>query len=236
MALQTLGDMKGEVLVRLGASTTLAYYTDTILGDWLNDAYMWASSYKKFPMTEGRVSTTFATGAGTNSDEYSFEGYKADSFRFIKVGTERFQKINFEDYQNYLEENPQGSDKIYSDYGRLVYINPNSGVTGTLVAYGQYTPAPMDKSVPGETTIFSGYEEEGNEAIVSEAMSYAMLREKRPTEATYYHQRAVDSLENLNKRTEGEQAMYQTKNRGIWERFDVVGGDYYNDIIKRDQF
>jgi hypothetical protein len=234
--MKTLGDIFNQVIVRSGITTTSAYFTDTIVKDWINDAYMWASAYHKWPMTEGRVSTTYASGTGANSDEYFFEGYKADSFRFLKIGSNRFQKLNFEDYQNYLEENPQGQDKVFSDFGKLVYINPNSGASGTTVAYGQFQPTLLDLTDHTAETVFSSYDTEANEAICNKALSFLKLREMRMSDADYFANKAIEQLENVLKRYEGEQSAYQTKNRGMFKRVDVLGGDYYDELFRRDQF
>ena len=96
--LNTFGEIKTDVIEKLGISTTAAFYTDTILNDWIQQAERWATSFKKWPFTEGRVSTTFTAGTGENSDEWSFEGYKSDSFRILTIGGERHEKLNFEDY------------------------------------------------------------------------------------------------------------------------------------------
>ena len=49
--MNTLGEIKAEVLVELGADTTVAYYTDTILDKWINKAHIWSSGYKKWTFT-----------------------------------------------------------------------------------------------------------------------------------------------------------------------------------------
>jgi len=88
------GDIKNDVIRKLGISTTAAFYTDTILNEWIQQGVRWGTSYKKWPFTEGRISTTYAA-----TEEWSFEGIKADSIRLLQVGGKRFQKLNFEDYQ-----------------------------------------------------------------------------------------------------------------------------------------
>lgn len=219
-----------EVLVRNNRTTTDSFITDTMLKDWYTASYKWAASFKPWPFTEGRVSTTYAS-----TEEWSFEGYKADSFRFLQVGGYRLQKLNFEDYQIFREERSGDNDRVYSDFGKLVYINPNLDVSGTLTAYGQYQPA-IDTTDEAGTTVFTDYNEEGNEAIVEKMSGYLKRREHLPQEAELHDQRSVAKLEEIWKRIQDEQFAYQTKDRGMWERIDILDGQQYDDKISTDQF
>jgi hypothetical protein len=229
--LNNIGNIKSEFLIRMQGNTSVAFYTDVIINDWLKQAHNFTTAYKKWPFTEGRVSTTY-----TGVEEWNFEGYKTDSFRMIKIGGKRYEKKNFEDYQTYKEDYPNGTDKIFSDYGRTLFINPLAGGSGTLTAYGQYLPAELDTSIPTTETIFTPAEEEGNEAIIQLMFSYAKTREKKFNESEYHFKKAVEILDRIWERHEAEQFAYQTKNREMFKRIDVLGGDYYDDVINEDQF
>lgn len=230
--IRTLGDIKNEVLVRLNASTSTAFYTDTILGDFINDAHRWATSYKKWPFTEGKETTTFV------SEEYAYpESWKSDSIRLLQVDGKWCQKMEFNDYQTYREDNPAADDRIFTDFGRRYFVNPEIDASGTITVWGQYNSAELDKSVPGTTTFFSDAEEEGNKAIMYEALSFAMLREKKFNESDYYHKKAVEILNEIWERVSAEQYGYHTrKDKSIFKRMDVLGGALRDDLLKRDQF
>lgn len=233
MALYTLGDMKNDLLVKLNASTSNAFYTDTILADFLNNAQAQAAAHRKWPFTEGRVSTTYST-----VEEWNFEGYKSDSFRLIQIGGKRLQKLNFEDYQVFREMEPSSDERVYSDFARTIFINPNVDASGTLTAYGQFLPVIMDRSDPNTLSVFSGNDEEGNDAIVQLALSYAKQREKKVTEADYHYEKAVKILDRIWERVAAEQSLYQTHpdKGGMFRRFDVLRGLYHDEVWKRDQF
>jgi hypothetical protein len=94
----------------------------------------------------------------------------------------------------------------------------------------------MDITEHTSTTVFTDFDDEGNEAVLNEAMAFMKQRERKFTEAEYHHNKALEIMENVWKKYSDEQAMYQTKNRSMFERFDVLGGDYYDDLIKRDQW
>lgn len=233
--INNVGDLKSEFIVRNQASTLTAFYTDTIIGDWLNQAYRFTTSYKKWPFTEGKISTTY-TGVSDDTGYTYPEGWKSDSIRHLEVGGKRFRKMNFYDYRGFREDNNEDSEKIFSDFGRTYYINPKSDASGTITAWGQYMPV-IDITDDTATTVFSGSEEEGNEAIINEMISYAKTREKKAAEAKHYHEKAVEILEGIWKRIMDEQAMYQgRKDAGMFENFDVLRGDLSDDLIRRDRW
>jgi len=234
----TVGEIKNEALKRHGVSTTTAFYTDTIMNDFIKSAHRWAVSFKKWPFTEGRVSTTFAAGSGVNSDEWSFEGYKADSFRIMTIGGKLLDKLNFEDYLIFKQEAPESNDRVYSDYGRIVYVNSKVDVSGTLTAYGQYTPIDPDTSVPASETVFSGGEAEGNEAIIEKVLSFMNMRERKENQAQLHDERAIQILDGMEGIIEDEQFDYKTHSTrgGMWKRIDVVEGDLSDELFRRDQF
>lgn len=231
--IKTFGDIRNEIIVRSGISTTTTFVTDTMIDDWVLGAYTWASAYHKWPFTEGRVSTTFSS-----VEEWSFEGYKADSFRLVQIGGKRLKKLDFSNYQIFREEQPDGDDRVFSDFGKLVFINPNVDLSGTLTAWGQYLPAETDTTDYTVKTVFSDNDEDGNEAIVNEALSYLKLRERKLNEADYHHNKAIEKLEGIWKRVLDEQYQYQTHpdSGGMFERVDVLKGAMEDDLFKRDQF
>lgn len=237
MALNTIGDIQTEVLVRNNRTTTDAFITDAILQGWTRQAHIWSASLHKWPFTEGRTSTTFTTGGGVNSDEWFFEGYKADSVRLLQIGNKRLKKLNIRDYQIFREEEPDGNERVYSDFGRTIFINPRIDLSGTLTAWGQYEPI-LDPTNLTATTIFSGFDEEGNEALVEKMSGYLKRREHLTNEAELHDQRATAKLEEIWKRVLDEQYQYQTHpdSGGMFERFDVLRGGITDEIFKRDQF
>ena len=233
MSITNAGDIQTEVLIRNNRTTTDSFITDAILQDWLRDAHQWASSFHKWPFTEGKASTTFT--ASESGMDY-FERWKTDSIRLLQIGGKQVNKKNFYEYQRFIEDNPASTERIYSDFARVVYVNPAIDLSGTLTAWGQYSPL-IDPTDLTATTIFSGYEEDGNEAIVEKMTSYLKRREHLPDEAELHDQRASAKLEELWRRIQDEQYGYQTTDGdGMFKRFDVLNGGYRDDIMSRDQF
>lgn len=225
-------EIQKEVLVRGARTTSDTDITDAILTGWYSQAVRWASAYHKWPFTEGRIQTTYAS-----TEEWSFEGYKADSFRILQVGGKRLQKLNFEDYQIMREETPEADDRVFSDFGRTVFINPNADVSGTLTAYGQYQPY-VDVTDESGKTVFSDYDEEGNEAVVEKMLGYLKKRDKLMEESQMHETQANVILDNVWNKVQGERYAYQThpERGGMFERIDVVNGTFEDEINLRNQF
>lgn len=236
--LNTNGDILDEFLVRGNITTTSGFYTDTIIQSWLRTAHDFAVGFHKWPFTEGRISTTYSTATTNDMGDVVLpypEGWKSDSIRLLQVGGKRLEKITLEDYQLFREAKSEADDRVFSDFGLEYYINPRADVSGTVTAWGQYTPS-IDPTDRAGTTVFSNVGNEGNEAIVNEMLSYANTKEKKANEATYYHQKAMESLEGIWKRYGDEQYQYKTyNNRGMFERIDIIRGSPLDDI-KRNQF
>lgn len=252
--LRTQGDIITDFLVRMNQSTTVGFYTDLILTTWATNAHSWAAARYKWPMTEGRYSTTSAS-LGTSEDGYTTlaypEGFRSDSIRLLTIGGKRFYKKNFYKFQSFLEDNASDSSRIYTDYLRTVLINPGAdSLSGTVTAWGQFNPAPLasDNGIqdPSAITIFTDVENDGNEAIVLKMMSLAMQREKSPTSvikgkmvsaSAFNESQAEAILDAIWKRVQDEQFNYQdTNNEGMFKRFDVTRGGFKEDLFRRDQW
>lgn len=227
------GDLKTEILVRSGMTTTSAWLSETFLNNWINQAHRWAAGFKPWPYTEGRTQTTYS-----GLEILEVEGYKADSFRFIYIGNERLQKLNFEDYKIFKEEQPNSSDKVYSDFGGLVYINTNMGISGTLVAYGQYMPANIVDNDGGDADelVFTEHGDEGNQAIIAKVRSWISSRENDQGASESQEAKSRALLSELWGRIMDEQHAYHTKDRGWFKRFNVIGGVMHDELFNRDQF
>lgn len=239
MAFNTVGDIQAEVLVRMNRTTTDSFITDAMLQDWTGAAHTWAAAYKKWPFTEGRSTTTFTTAVTDDNGEVVInypEGWKSDSIRYMQIGGKRVQKVQPYEYQRFREDSPSDSKRIFTDFGRLVLVNPNIDLSGTVMFWGQYTPT-IDPTDLTATTVFSGYEEDGNDAIVEKMISYIRRREHLTEEALVNEKTATEKLEAIWKRSQDEQAMYQSgDNDGMFKRIDVIQGANRDDLFHRDRF
>ena len=227
-------EIKDDIVIQLGVSTSVGFYTEAILEDWIDKAHKFAAAFKKWPMTEGRVSTTYVVDSTTDEVGFNYpEGWKPDSIRLLRIGGKRFKKLNFNKYQEFREDWPSDQAKVFSDHGRLYFINPLADASGTTTLWGQYTPI----FGSDDLTVFSDMAEEGNEAIIEEVMSYAKKKEKKLTEAIAHHETAKKILDEIWQRIKDEQFGYQSEDdEGMFKRMDIIQGDFHSDLIKRNQW
>lgn len=250
MALNTNMDCISEVLVRLNQSSAAAFYTDSILSAWYNDAYKYVAGYKKWPVTLYVDSSTNQASPTIGTDGYTYPtNFRSMSIRWLKdsnatPSSTMYDKVRYQDYLQYQSDFPTGKDRVFSDFGRTFYVNANIA-TGTLYVYGQIVPAVADWTAAASTTLFSGGDEDVNEAIVEQMLSYALTREKTPTSfyrgkfisaAIYHHTAAQEILDATWVKYQDEEYAYQTKNREMFKRFSVERGALRDDILRRDQF
>jgi hypothetical protein len=205
-----------------------------MMEDWLRTAHDYCSTQYKWPFSEVRDQTT--SWAGEEEVDYSsFDvEFKADSIRILLIGGERMEKLRFEEYLKMREEQPDANDRVFSDFGRVLRINPIADVSGTIAAFGQYAPA-LDPTDDTATTIFSPYDKEGNEALVEKMTSFLKRREHLPDEAELHDQRADDKLQRVWVKVQAEQYNYKSRpgSEGLWKRID---GGYREDRFNTNQF
>lgn len=235
--LQTVGDIITEVLVRNNRTTTDSFVTDTMLQDWLRMANNYCTTFKKWPFSEVRDRSYAWTGAEEVDYTTFTVDYKADSIRMMQIGDKRVDKMNFEDYLIMREERPDANDRVFSDFGRVLYVNPRADVSGTMSVFGQYTPK-IDATDMTAVTAFSPYDEEGNEAIVEKMTGYLKRREHLPDEAELHDGRTDGKLTQVWEKIQVEQYKYKTgpDSEGMFKFFDVVEGGYRNDLYNTNQF
>lgn len=163
-----------------------------------------------------------------------------NSIRYLMVGDKRFTKVNWDDYRIYKEEKSSGQDKIFSYFGGVVFVNTNADVSGTLTAYGKYMPADIADGDGNDTTdtVFSEGNDEGNQAIINEVISYIYRRENKPNDSVNHHNLAIEHLERLWTKIREERALDQTVEArgGQFKRLDVLSGGFKDTINNEDRF
>ena len=227
-------DLQTQCFVRMATDTASTFITEKMVRDWLNISHIWAAGYKKWPFTEYMDSSGYFT-SGTVAYNYPNVNFKTDSIRMLGIGTmvaggmNIFDKKIFSDFAKYLVDYSDATDKIFSDYRRILYINPNC-TSGSMVCFGQLTPPTLGLvESSAASTVFSNYDEEGDDAIIDKVCSFAFRRMKKFQEAADFEARARTTLDELYKRIQDEQAQYQTKDRELFERMNIIDGLNYND-------
>ena len=230
--LNTITDILTEVLVRGQQSTSNGFLTDEILNDWLTEKHRFAAGFKPWPYTEGRASTTYASLVsdedGDLRGEY-FENWKPDSIRWMQIGGKRVQKMNFQNYMRFREDQSSAQDRVFTDFGLIYKLNPNADVSGTITAWGQFIPY-IDVTDNTAVTVFSNRNEDGNEAIVELMIGELKQRSNNPRDAQAHIQKGVSILNAMWEMIRGEQHAYHGGDVGMFEHFDVLAGGLRDDL------
>jgi len=205
------------------------------LVNWLETSKNEACARHEWPFTEGERAITSVSA----QEEYTYPtAMKSDSLRYLTVNDERYEKLTFEDYLTYKEDYPSGQDKYFSDRNRTLYVNYLvSGFANSIVCYGQvYVTDAMDSTTT--STVFSTGEPEGDEAILQLAYSKVLGSDKmkNPDKALKERTEAFDTLDSIWKRIQDKQSTYQTKDRPLFKRLNVLEGGFEKELRSRKRF
>ncbi len=209
-----------ELRDRLTILATSTFITTTMIKRWLNMAKDWALGYKKWPMllTEG-------TDLIDATEEYPYPTLmRTKSAYLIRVNSERYRKIRFEDYLAYLEDDSGGSDRVWAEHDRTIYINGNACSIGEAVEiYGSSMVADMSDDT--DTTPFDDADKEGDEAIIERAIYLALKKMPDMTqEARDSKKEARDILNDVWKRIKESMPREQLKKTPRFKRINVLKG------------
>lgn len=225
--MQTRVDMENELKIRVMAGNNSSSLGSARLTQVIQDAEKWATSIHWFPsLSRARITSTLA-----NQDYYDYPpDFLTDSIQRLYVGTKRYDRKNFEDFRDYVDSSldpamaPDPSKRYFANYGRQYFIWPVPVSTGTndLTVWGNIqTPGlPLSSS----TTIFSLWDDSGNEAIVQKAFSVVMQR-IAPQEAVAAKQDAVTLLGVLYKRVTDQLQRDQRLNHPFFNVMDMFGSN-----------
>lgn len=185
---------------------------------WINLAIQRAWDYARWIFSEEAKFTT-----ATESEYYDYpDDFISDSIFILKVDGKSYDKKRFENYQKYLEDNPNGEDLVFSDYRRSYFINPNTFSAGKKIEiWGKKRATKLtgDDDLLPFSPDTDDEENSGNEAIIRIAYSIALASDKKkdPVRSAKEETSAYQMLEIIAKREREEQAQYQTKDRPFFD-------------------
>lgn len=168
--------MLAELGSRLMVADNSTLFTSARKANLIKDAHLWATSYKEWPELVRAKTTT------TTTDEYYDypDEFRTDSVIRLIINSNKYDKKNYEDFLDYLDEH---SDNLDSYTAGL-----------TMDVYGSIQPEELT-----DTSIFSQSDDSGNEAIVKKALSVA-LKKSSPQVAIQEEAEAKIILDNIWKR------------------------------------
>lgn len=180
----TREDLENELKARLMVANNSTLVSDTRVTQLVKDAYLWAATLFFWPpLYRSRI---FSTIPNTQSLAYDYYDYPTDmltgTISRLYIDGKKYEKKRFQDFLDYVDnalENstpPDSTKKYFAEYARQFFIYPASTTSGTDngIVWGNVQPANLDNAT--DKTIFSLWDDSGNEAILKKALSVEMER------------------------------------------------------------
>lgn len=216
----TFAQLYAEVENRLSTSADTTYITPTMVKLWVNMAYHWVLSFKKWPHLED-TGTDLIDATG----KYPYPTrMKTKSAYLITVAAKRYRKIRYEDYLAYLEDDSTGDDKVWAEFDGYIYINGNSCSVGdAVIIFGQIEV--VDLSSDSDTTLFASVEPVIEEAIIRRATATGLAKYGNDkNEAIIEEKAAADLVGIVFDRIRDNAPREMLKKTKRFRRLDVLKG------------
>ncbi len=228
----TFAEFKTNLLDDLSVTSSDLFFTDDILGRFINRSIRWAAGLHAWPQTESAVYRDSVAG----QEYYNIpENVPADSIYLLEYNGEFYKKLRWREYQKYKSDNGTGAtDKVFSDFGNRIFINPAPAVelVGGIVLWSQKTPDELSGTT--DVTPF-----QGNlvieEAILKHANGRLLVKQRGsflPVGRALMAE-AKSELDEEWERIMKDQSDYKTKEASM---FDVPNFYQHNGHTKTGSF
>jgi hypothetical protein len=176
--MDTLADLIQAVQDDLTVGDESTLYPPSLITRAINRAYRKCASVFDWPVLQDALKTT----TQANVDYYDYpSNWRSNSIWKLRVNYERYGEepdgspLSFDDYLNWKEDYPDSTDKKWANQQRRYFISPAPTVAGLIICiWGKKVITTLVND--SDETIFSGHMQEGNEAVVLEAV--AILKSK----------------------------------------------------------
>lgn len=211
--MDTKGKIKARLQKRLVTADSSTLYTDDILDDLVDDAYVWATQF--YPWKELRLALLTNSKATQYWYDYP-EQYVTDSITYLEIdhggatGVKEYEKKDFEHFIRWKRNHPNDQDvRIFADHERKWFVHPVPQVDGSLnvTVHGQQHADPL--TTDASETIFTRGNKDGNEAVLKKAISLATLRIDQKF-SKVEEQDAIGLLTRIFKRQKDNQQLNQS--------------------------
>ena len=177
--METRSDLETELLARLMAANNSTLVPASRATKLIQDAYIWAGSLFFWPsLYRARLASTLA-----NQQYYDYPtDFLTGSISRLYVDGVKYNKIAYQDFMDYVDNvnvgsiPPDPTKHYFAEFGRQYFLWPTPTQNGTnnLIIWGNIQPPALVN--PTDTTIFSMWDDSGNEAIIKKALSVSMER------------------------------------------------------------
>lgn len=188
--MQTRSDIETELLARLMVANNSTLVSSTRVTQLVKDANLWAGSMFFWPSLYR--SRYFSSKPSSQSASpilplaYDYYDYPTDflqgSINRLYFNGLKYDKKAYQDFLDYVDESqqatlpPDPNKKYFAEYGRQFFVWPGVTSAGTNdgLVWGNIQAPDLTNST--DKTIFSQWDDSGNEAILKKALSVEMER------------------------------------------------------------
>lgn len=226
----TREDIETELQARLMIANNSTQFSSARITKIVQDAYLWAGTVFFWPpLYRAR---TFSSKPNTQSLAYDYYDYPVDfltnSVSRLYIGGKKYQKKAFQDFLDYVDETNEGSTppdntkRFFAEFSRQFFVYPTVESAGSSdgIVWGNIQP--LQLSTATSQTIFSLWDDAGNEAICKKALSVATERIDAAF-AAQQKKEAVDLLSLVWKKVTTQLQKSQRLNHPFFQVHDMIG-------------
>lgn len=211
--MKTRQQIRNKLRTNLSLVDTSTFLTDSDLNTMINEAYIWVQDQKPWVSLEkARKTTTSEDEDNPGSINYYYDypsEFKDNSVFRLLVGTKKYKKIDFEDFLDYKEANPNltyasatKEQRRFAEYARQYFFHPVPTTEGIeIVVWGLIQAAVLSEDT--SKTIWSDAEESVNEAVYLKAYSYGLDKMGKKTDADKQEEKAKVAIDTSWERMIG---------------------------------
>lgn len=226
----TRQDIETELQARLMIANNSTQFSSARITKLVQDAYLWAGTLFFWPPLYR--SRKFSSKPNTQSLKYDYYDYPTDfltnSISRLYIDGKKYDKKAFQDFLDYVDNVVEGSTppdatkRFFAEFSRQFFVYPTVSVAGTNdgIVWGNIQPLQLGSAT--DNTIFSLWDDAGNEAICKKALSVAMERLDSGF-ATQQKTEAVQLLTTIWKKVTTQLQRSQRLNHPFFQVFDMFG-------------
>lgn len=182
--MQIRSEIEAEVIVRAMVANNSTQFSPARVTTVVKDASLWGGTLFYWPsLFRSRI---FSSKPNTQSLAYDYYDYPTDmldgSIQRLYIAGKKYDKKAFQDFLDYVDNAtltslpPDQTKYYFAEYSRQYFVFPKVSVAGVNdgLVWGNIQPPSLDN--PTDKTIFSLWDDSGNEAICKKALSVLMER------------------------------------------------------------
>jgi len=210
--MDTLLDMRTAVQSDLNVDGTSALYSPTIVDRAINRAYRKAGALFPWPELMDAKKTT-----SENSNAYYDypQTWRSNTIWKLVVNDVRYGEdpdgspLVFSDFLNFQEDYPTSTDKKWANQERRYFLTPTPADGLVICIWGQMATTAL--TADGSVTIFSYHMDEGNEAVILEAVAILKAKGNKEQSSQFKSEEAKQILAVAWGKIRKEKAKYEKR-------------------------